>query len=73
VVILVALGKCNLRLRISACVDIIAFDQHVLCRCVVSRSFAFTPIAEVQSCAGYHLLFEGKRTNVADVLFTLSY
>ena len=58
--ILVALGKCNLWLRISVCVDIIAFDQHAVCRrYVVSRSFAFTPIAEVQSCAGCHLLFEG--------------
>jgi hypothetical protein len=59
-VILVALGKCNLWLRINVCVDIIAFDQHVVCRYVVSRSFASPPIAEVQSCAGCHLLFEGK-------------
>jgi hypothetical protein len=61
--ILVALGKCSLWLRISVCVDITAFDRHATC-CVslhaVSRSFAFTPIAEVQSCAGCHLLFEGK-------------
>jgi hypothetical protein len=38
------------------CVDIIAFDQETcsgaVCRYVVSRSSAFTPIAEVQSCAG---------------------
>jgi hypothetical protein len=50
--ILVALGKCKLWLRINVCVDIIVFDQHVVCRYVVFRSFAFTPIAEVQSCAG---------------------
>jgi hypothetical protein len=30
-VILAALGKCNLRLRINVRVDIIAFDQHVVC------------------------------------------
>jgi hypothetical protein len=49
----VALGKCNLWLRISVCDDIIAFGQHAVCRYVVSRSFALlTPIAEVQSCAG---------------------
>ena len=63
-VIPVALGKCNLwlwlRINVCVCVDIIAFDQHaVVCRYIVSRSFAFTPIAEVQSCAGCHLLFEG--------------
>jgi hypothetical protein len=61
-VVLVALGKCSLCGSGSArvCVDIVVFDQHVVCRYVVSRSFAFTPIAEVQSCAGCHLLFEGK-------------
>jgi hypothetical protein len=59
-VVLVALGKCNLWLRFSVCVDIIAFDQHVVCRYVVSRFFAFTTTAEVQSCAGCHLLFEGE-------------
>ena len=51
-VIPVALEKYSLWLRIDVCVDIIAFDQHAVCRYVVSRSFAFTPIAEVQSCAG---------------------
>ena len=71
-VVLVALGKCNLWLRISGCVDIIAFDQHVcVCRYVVCRSFAFTPVAGVQSCAGCHLLFKGKQPNVTDVLFYL--
>jgi hypothetical protein len=52
--ILVALGKCNLWLRISVCVDIIAFDQHVVRRYVVyvvSRPPAFTPVDRVQSCA----------------------
>jgi hypothetical protein len=64
VVILVALGECNLWLRISVCVGIIVFGQHVVCRYVVSRSSAFTPTpiaaVQVQSCAGCHLLFEGK-------------
>jgi hypothetical protein len=63
-VILVALGKCNLWLRISVCVDIIAFDQHVVCRYVVCRSFAFTPVAGVQSCAG---------ANVTELLLALSF
>jgi hypothetical protein len=40
-----ALGKCNLWLRTSVCVDIIAFDQHDVSRYAVSRrSPAFTPI-----------------------------
>ena len=37
----------------------------------VSWSFAFTPVAGVQSCAGCHLLFKGKQPNVTDVLFYL--
>ena len=42
-----------------------------VCRYVVCISFAFTPVAGVQSCAGCHLLFKGKQPNVTVVLFYL--